>query len=382
MSVSLIQDGRLWGMVACHHYSGPCCPSHDARWAAEFVGRTASQLLRDRQAADDRAESAGSAADLARLTEHLARDPRPPLDALADHPATLLRLTDATGVVLATGDRLLHLGLTPDDATVRRIVRLLPDEGDGPWSTDHLVGVDPALGSDEAAGAMLVRDGGGSWLLWLRTEVERAVYWGGDPRAHTTSPSDNGPPRLGPRRSFARWREVVRGRSLPWRTWQVDAAQRLGATVAATLARRSQEQLTVVSDLHDVLGSSALPTVPRLELYADLRPAHGGYLGGDWWDVLPLPDGRHVALVLGDVAGHGIAAAATMAQIRISLRAYVMAGALAGAGPAAAGRPGPPPPPGRPRHGARRVAGRRHRPPADRPRRGTQADPRRPGRPP
>ena len=50
MSVSLIQDGRLWGLVACHHYSGPCCPSHDARWAAEFVGQAASQLLRDREA--------------------------------------------------------------------------------------------------------------------------------------------------------------------------------------------------------------------------------------------------------------------------------------------------------------------------------------------
>ena len=56
MSVSLIQDGRLWGLVACHHYSGPRCPSHDARSAAEFVGQAASQLLRDRQAADDRAE--------------------------------------------------------------------------------------------------------------------------------------------------------------------------------------------------------------------------------------------------------------------------------------------------------------------------------------
>ena len=62
MSVSLIQDGRLWGLVACHHYSGPCCPSHDARSAAEFVGQAASQLLRDRQAADDRAESGSSAA--------------------------------------------------------------------------------------------------------------------------------------------------------------------------------------------------------------------------------------------------------------------------------------------------------------------------------
>ena len=95
----------------------------------------------------------------------------------------------------------------------------------------------------------------------------------------------------------------------------------------ATLARRSQEQMAIVSDLHDVLGAGALPTVPGLELYADYRPADGGYLGGDWWDVLPLPDGSRIALVLGDIAGHGVAAAATMTQVRIGLRAYVMAGA-------------------------------------------------------
>ena len=229
--------------------------------------------------------------------------------------------------MLSTGDRLVHLGLTPDDATVRRIVRLLPDQEDRPASTDHLVQVDPALGSDQAAGALLVRGGGDTWVLWLRTEVEQTVDWGGDPSQFTPAPGGDGPSRLGPRTSFARWREVVRGRSLPWRTWQVDAAQRLGATIVATLARRSQEQMAIVSDLHDVLGAGALPTVPGLELYADYRPADGGYLGGDWWDVLPLPDASRIALVLGDIAGHGVAAAATMTQVRISLRAYVMAGA-------------------------------------------------------
>ena len=326
MSVSLIQDGRLWGLVACHHYSGPCCPSHDARSAAEFIGQAASHLLRDREGADDRVSSGGSAQHLATLTEHLARDPRAPLEVLADHPELLLRLTDATGAVLSTGDRLVHLGLTPDDATVRRIVRLLPHPEDRLASTDHLVNVDPSLDSDQAAGALLVRDGGGMWLLWLRTEVEQTVDWGGDPRQLTPATGEDGAPRLSPRTSFARWREVVRGRSLPWRTWQVDAAQRLGTTIVASLARRSQEKMAIVSDLHDVLAASALPTVPGLELYAEYRPASGGYLGGDWWDVLPLPGGSRIALVLGDIAGHGVAAAATMTQVRISLRAYVMAG--------------------------------------------------------
>ena len=44
MSISLMVDGRLWGLVACHHYGGPRRPFHDARSAAEFLGQVASQL--------------------------------------------------------------------------------------------------------------------------------------------------------------------------------------------------------------------------------------------------------------------------------------------------------------------------------------------------
>ncbi|WP_031511672.1 PP2C family protein-serine/threonine phosphatase, partial [Streptomyces megasporus] len=43
-------------------------------------------------------------------------------------------------------------------------------------------------------------------------------------------------------------------------------------------------------------------------------------LGGDWYDVIPLPD-NHVALVIGDVQGHNIEAAAFMGQVRAGLRA-------------------------------------------------------------
>ena len=48
MSVSLVVDGELWGLVACHHYSGPHRPSQDARAAAEFLGQVASQQIAER----------------------------------------------------------------------------------------------------------------------------------------------------------------------------------------------------------------------------------------------------------------------------------------------------------------------------------------------
>jgi PAS domain S-box-containing protein len=81
----------------------------------------------------------------------------------------------------------------------------------------------------------------------------------------------------------------------------------------------------------ETLQRALLPAkVPKLDgMSAEVRyvpaSAGGAEIGGDWFDVIPLPDGR-VGVVLGDVTGHGLEAAALMAQLRHSLRAYALEG--------------------------------------------------------
>jgi PAS domain S-box-containing protein len=66
-----------------------------------------------------------------------------------------------------------------------------------------------------------------------------------------------------------------------------------------------------------------LPGIPGVELAARFIPGGAGVeVGGDWYDVLELADGR-IGLVIGDVAGRGVQAAAVMAQLRNALRAYL-----------------------------------------------------------
>ncbi|MEV6615008.1 SpoIIE family protein phosphatase [Streptomyces sp. NPDC051051] len=67
------------------------------------------------------------------------------------------------------------------------------------------------------------------------------------------------------------------------------------------------------------LTNSALPVVPGLELTGRYLPASEHDVGGDWFDVIALPDGR-TGLVIGDVMGHGIHAAAVMGQLRTAVR--------------------------------------------------------------
>jgi serine phosphatase RsbU (regulator of sigma subunit)/anti-sigma regulatory factor (Ser/Thr protein kinase) len=101
------------------------------------------------------------------------------------------------------------------------------------------------------------------------------------------------------------------------------AADRAAQTIERA---RTFHQRGVVDALQRSLVPERLPNVPGLGMAARYRPAvrHGG-IGGDWYDAFAIPRGG-VALVVGDVMGHGIGAAAMMAQIRTAVRAYALDG--------------------------------------------------------
>jgi anti-sigma regulatory factor (Ser/Thr protein kinase) len=97
------------------------------------------------------------------------------------------------------------------------------------------------------------------------------------------------------------------------------------AALAIDNARLS-EQRSVTEIMQRTLLPDALPDVPGLSFSAKYLPAGSGVkIGGDWYDVLQLADGR-LALVIGDVVGRGVLAASVMAEIRTALRAYLTEG--------------------------------------------------------
>ena len=86
-------------------------------------------------------------------------------------------------------------------------------------------------------------------------------------------------------------------------------------------------QHNVAQTLQQRLLPAQLPEIPGLELAARYRPsADDAHVGGDWYDVIALPNGR-VGIVMGDVVSHGVRAAAAMGQLRTAVRAYAHDGA-------------------------------------------------------
>lgn len=84
-------------------------------------------------------------------------------------------------------------------------------------------------------------------------------------------------------------------------------------------ARMYTLQRQAALTLQRSLTNSALPEVPGLELTGRYLPASDHDVGGDWYDVIPLP-GDRTGLVIGDVMGHGVHAAAVMGQLRTAVR--------------------------------------------------------------
>jgi hypothetical protein len=327
MSISLLRQGRLWGLIACHHYAGPHLPPFGTRAAAEFLGSTLSLRLVDRFEGDQLQKRLAAQAVLAKLTSAILDDREPLAAALLGAP-DLLDLVPADGVVVhIQGDHQVR-GSVPPQNVVAAVVDWARGADEEIASSDCLSGELPALGLDPqmAAGALILNLPDGHYAVWFRREALRSVDWGGDPHNKAIAVSEGEGIRLSPRKSFDRWREIVRQHSEPWARSETESAGTLRRHLVDSLYRRTRGALRVAETLQRSLLPESIPALDNWQLTAHYEPSAGDNVGGDWYDAFELRDGRLIVLI-GDVAGHGITAAGTMAQLRNALRAQLFAGA-------------------------------------------------------
>lgn len=327
MSVSLTVDGRLWGIVACHHVRAPLRPPQHVRTVIDLVAQTASMLLTVLEAGRATEQRLGLLHGLDELVGRLARaDDQPPIETLAQHGEDLVKLVGATGATLAAGSWEHHVGAVPP-AEIASALAAQSRASGGPVQTDELRTIEPAWEAHArtAAGAISVTFGAASEqsITWYRPEVVRTVRWAGDPTTKPVESGADGTPRLGPRASFASYAEVVQGRSEPWSVHEVEIAAELASRLADAEVIQAQRDARLAAQLQQTLLLESFPEISGVVGAAEYRPASHSPLGGDWYDVFYLPSGGSI-VALGDVAGHGLDVAATMAQLRHALRAYLV----------------------------------------------------------
>ncbi len=250
MSVSIVVRGQLWGLISCHHHE-PLMLPYPVRAACEHLGQLMSLQVEAKQ---DKAE-VSVAGNLRKLTleivSHLAESDAT-LQRLASEPVPLLRLASATGAAVVLDDECWTVGRTPPIETLHALAAWVVARGRAVLSTDRLSAEFADFSTfgdqpDSPAGllAISISQVHRHIVMWFRPELVQTIQWAGDPRKEIRG----GDGRIHPRRSFASWREQVRGRSAPWSPAEVDAADELRQALIGIVLRRAEEMAEVATEL-------------------------------------------------------------------------------------------------------------------------------------
>lgn len=236
LTLSLISGGRLWGLIAGHHYRSPLHVTSGRRAAAELVARLTSQQLAIREDA----EIAGVRERGRKVLHELVRKMKaaPELaDGLTDQPHDARDLLDCGGAAVALPNGgWKRLGDAPTRGQLEHLAAWL-DQREGDWqifSSNELVREYPQAADFglRASGLLALRipKGRGNYLLWFKPEIIRTVAWAGDPNKPLSVESNS--VRLRPRTSFEVWTETVKMKSLPWMRWEIELVEALGSAAA------------------------------------------------------------------------------------------------------------------------------------------------------
>ena len=253
MSVSILVDGELWGLVSCHNQEPRRVPLQ-ARNACDVLTQIFALQLSAKVRGSQAEQRLALGAVQARLLGFMAEEDSF-VDGLLKHPDDVLSLVNASGAAVVTADRCRLLGSTPPERDVRAIHDWLAAQGeaDEVFATEALAEMFPRSEAfaDRASGllAVSVSKKYASYILWFRPEVVRTVKWGGNPVKAAQPDPEGGPDRLHPRKSFEIWKETVKGRSLPWSGPEVDAAKDLRNSVLGIVLRRAEELAAMSEEL-------------------------------------------------------------------------------------------------------------------------------------
>jgi two-component system, chemotaxis family, sensor kinase Cph1 len=247
--VSLLVNGKLWGLISCHHYV-PRFVHFEERAVCELL----AEAVATRISALESFARAQAELSVRRLEHRMIQAISQEGDwrgALFDGSKALLDVVGATGAAMLFENEILTAGEVPGTRALRELGRWLDQqEHTGVISTNCLGLVAPAfeLLTTIASGILAapISTAPGEYLIWLRPERVHTVTWGGNPFKPAQVGDD--PKVLSPRRSFAQWHQVVEGSGDPWSDADLSAARLIGDTVKDVIIQFRSVRLLLAED--------------------------------------------------------------------------------------------------------------------------------------
>lgn len=241
MSISIIVDGALWGLIACHHY-GPRTLSMAERVAAEMFGEFFSlhlNALKQKQKLEAATTARQSLDRFLRLTARATNID----EVLRENMPDFASLVPCDGAGIWLRGQWTSFGTTPPGDAIPALAALAESVAEGRvWATHMLSQFLPDAESFAAdtSGVMIVplsqrpRD----YLFFFRREIVHTLDWAGNPeKSYETGPLGD---RLTPRKSFAIWKETVHQQAAPWADEEREIAEAARAALVEVVLHQSE----------------------------------------------------------------------------------------------------------------------------------------------
>jgi chemotaxis family two-component system sensor kinase Cph1 len=223
LTISLMHEDRLWGLISCHHYS-PKYIKNNIRIAAQLQGHFLTSQINVRQASEeyDVAKKVNIALDEL-LAKVFSTDGGTFQDIIAQKE--LLTLTNAASVIMVVDDEIYSKGAVPSEVEIKKLINWLHIYSSPTgFNTANLSVLYPDAKKwcDSVSGIIFHSLGSGhhNCIIWCRPEALQQVNWAGNPEKAFIKDEKG----LSPRKSFELWNEVKKCESNKWQKPELAAA--------------------------------------------------------------------------------------------------------------------------------------------------------------
>lgn len=251
MSISIIKNRKLWGLIACHHQKTKYIP-YSIRTACEFLGQVMSLEIAGKEDYEDLDYKIRIKSMQSQLIDAVSQS-EDFTDVLLENSTSLLAAVGAEGAAICRDKEIIRIGKTPEIVQIQDLLAWLPERFERDlFVTDCLPKIYPKSENFQAVGsgllALAISKIRQKYILWFRSEQIQLVDWAGNPNKTNRIESD-GSLTIFPRKSFEKWQETVYGKSLPWQPWEIDGALDLRSAIVGIVMRKADELAAVNLEL-------------------------------------------------------------------------------------------------------------------------------------
>lgn len=215
LTISLINEKKLWGLVACHHYSEKYI-GYNTRLAAKLQGHFITSQINIRQKNEENQYAMATSKALEKLTQYTSVNSVDFFAEVMNHPE-MLSICNATSAAIILNGKVYKTGVPLSDDIYLQLAAYYAGNN---WQENMLTTSISAHVPGMMEHAATIAGVNCHWLgmgtdcvMWIRPETITEVNWAGDPQKAIVKDEKG----LSPRRSFEQWSEKVKYKSFPWR---------------------------------------------------------------------------------------------------------------------------------------------------------------------